>query len=94
MNQLTVLEEKKPPTKKEASSMLEDPLTTFDRAYNAKDGEGRRKLIWACRYARELGATREYCKSLLDKITSYWVKPLPEEDLEAMKRQLDSWSFD
>jgi hypothetical protein len=94
LNQLTVLEEKKPPTKKEASSMLEDPLTTFDRAYNAKDGEGRRKLIWACRYARELGATREYCKSLLDKITSYWVKPLPEEDLTVMKRQLDSWSFD
>lgn len=94
LNQLTVLEEKKPPTKKEASNMLEDPLTTFDRAYNAKDGEGRRKLIWACRYARELGATREYCKSLLDKITNYWVKPLPEEDLEAMKRQLDSWSFD
>ena len=94
MNQLTVLEEKKPPTKKEASSMLEDPLTTFDRAYNARDGEGRRKLIWAARYARELGATKEYVLELIQKITSYWVGGFPEHDLEVMLNQISRWSFD
>ena len=73
--------------------MLNDPFITFDPAFNAKDGEGRRKLIWACRYARELGADREYCKNLLDQITDYWVKGFPEEDLAAMKRQLDRWVF-
>lgn len=84
----------KTPSKKACQGMLNDPLTTFEKAFNARDGEGRRKLIWACRYARELGADREYCKNLLDQITSYWVKGFPEEDLEAMKRQLDRWSFD
>ena len=84
----------KAPSKKACQGMLNDPLTTFEKAFNAQDGEGRRKLIWACRYARELGADREYCKNLLDQITSYWVRGFPEEDLEAMKRQLDRWSFD
>ena len=84
---------KKLPSKSSCKTMLNDPFITFDPAFNAKDGEGRRKLIWACRYARELGADREYCKNLLDQITDYWVKGLPEEDLAAMKRQLDRWVF-
>lgn len=95
LNAITDIEKLSPkiPNKKICSSMLEDPLTTFDKAFNAKDGEGRRKLIWACRYARELGADRDYCKNLLKQITSYWVKSFPEEDLEAMFRQLDRWVF-
>ena len=84
---------KKLPSKSSCKTMLNDPFITFDPAFNAKDGEGRRKLIWACRYARELGADREYCKNLLDQITDYWVKGFPEEDLAAMKRQLDRWVF-
>lgn len=84
---------KKLPTKSSCKTMLNDPFTTFEKAFNAKDGEGRRKLIWACRYARELGADKEYCKNLLDQITDYWVKGFPEEDLAAMKRQLDRWIF-
>ena len=84
---------KKLPSKSSCKTMLNDPFITFDPAFNAKDGEGRRKLIWACRYARELGADREYCKNLLDQITDYWVKGFPEEDLAAMKRQLDRWIF-
>lgn len=84
---------KKLPSKSSCKTMLNDPFITFDPAFNAKDGEGRRKLIWACRYARELGADKEYCKNLLDQITDYWVKGFPEEDLAAMKRQLDRWVF-
>ena len=69
-------------------------LTTFDKAYNARDGEGRRKLIWAARYARELGATKEYVLELIQKITSYWVGGFPEHDLEVMLNQISRWSFD
>ena len=82
------------PSKKACSDMLNDPLTTFDKAYNARDGEGRRKLIWAARYARELGATKEYVLELIQKITSYWVGGFPEHDLEVMLNQISRWSFD
>lgn len=82
------------PNKKACQTMLDDPLTTFEKAFNAPDGSGRRRLIWACRRAKELGADRQYCKNLLDQITSYWVKGFPEKDLEVMKQQLDRWSFD
>ena len=78
---------------KACSALLADPMTTFDKAFNAPDGSGRRRLIWACRRARELGASRDYCKNLLDQITSYWVKGFPEDDLDTMKRQLDRWNF-
>lgn len=84
---------KKIPSKKACTAMLDDPFTTFDKAFNARDGEGRRRLIWAAKYARELGADREYCKELLKQITDYWVKGFPEDDLQTMFRQLDRWRF-
>lgn len=82
------------PSKKACNSMLNDPLTTFEKAFNAKDGEGRRKLIWAVRYARELGCNKEYALNLIKQITSYWVKGFPEHDLEVMLNQISRWSFD
>ena len=82
------------PNKKACSAMLSDPLTTFEKAFHAKDGEGRRKLIWAARYARELGATKEYVLELIQKITSYWVDKFPDHDLEVMLNQISRWSFD
>ena len=94
LNQLVVVEPKKVPSKKEAHSMLDDPMTTFERAFYARDGEGRRKLIWAARYARELGATKEYVLELIQKITSYWVGGFPEHDLKVMLNQISRWSFD
>lgn len=83
----------KKPTKSSCNIMLADPMTTFDKAFNARDGEGRRKIIWALRYARELGADRDYCHNLLDQIVDYWVHPLPNQDVEAIHRQLDRWNF-
>ena len=82
------------PNRKTCTAMLEDPLTTFERAFNAKDGEGRRKLIWAARYARELGCDKEYALNLIKQITSYWVGGFPEHDLEVMLNQISRWSFD
>lgn len=85
---------KKAPSKKACSTMLKDTFSTFEKAFNAKDGEGRRKLIWAARYARELGADKEYTLNLIKQISDYWVKPLPERDLEVMLNQINRWSFD
>lgn len=82
------------PNRKTCTAMLEDPLTTFERAFNAKDGEGRRKLIWAARYARELGCDKEYALNLIKQITSYWVGKFPDHDLEVMLNQISRWSFD
>jgi hypothetical protein len=90
------LQDRKPKklTKNSCNTMLNDPFNTFDKAFNAQDGEGRRRIIWALRYARELGATKEYCHNLLDQIVDYWVFPLPEQDVQAIHRQLDRWNFD
>lgn len=82
-----------PTNKKACQALLDDPITTFNKAFEAPDGSGRRRLIWAARYARELGATKEYTQELLDKISNYWVKPMPEKDLETMHRQIDRWKF-
>ena len=85
---------KKKPTKSSCKVMLDDPFVTFEPAFNAKDGEGRRKLIWAARYARELGCDKEYAINLIKQITDYWVKGFPEEDLNVMINQIGRWSFD
>lgn len=84
---------KKPPSKTVCSAMLSNPIDTFEKAFDAKDGEGRRRLIWAVKYAKELGADEEYCHNLLDQISDYWCKPLPSNDLEAMHRQISRWSW-
>lgn len=85
--------DKKPLSIKTCNAMLNDPFTTFDKAFNAKDGEGRRKLIWAVRYARELGCTKEYALNLIRQITDYWVKGFPEYDLNVMLNQISRWTF-
>ena len=82
-----------PSNKKACQSMLDDPITTFQKAFEAKDGEGRRKIIWSIKYARELGCDKEYAHKLIDQISAYWVKPLPEQDLEVMHKQIDRWVF-
>ena len=79
-------------TEKEKAQLLDDPLTTFHKAYNALDGEGRIKLIWAAKYARELGASKQYTKDLLYNISQeYWVRPLDKRDFDIMMRQIDRW---
>ena len=83
----------KPLDTKTKSALLLDPFTTFEKAFEAKDGEGRRKLIWMLKYARELGADQEYCLNLLDKVNNYWVKPLPEKDTEVIRNQIRRWRF-
>ena len=52
--------------------------------------EIKRKLIWAIKRCRELGATKAYTKDLITNISqNYWCKPLPMDRLETMYRQID-----
>ena len=72
-------------TAKAKEALLDDRLTTFDRAYQAQDGEGRRKMVWALKYAQEtLGASKEYTIDLIKHINSYWVKPMNEKELNSI----------
>jgi hypothetical protein len=88
------VEEKKPISKKAANQMLTNKFTTFDKAFNATFGEGGRKLIWAARYARELGADKEYTIELLKEINSFWMAPYPEPDFtKCIINQVERWSF-
>ena len=87
-----IVPEKKLYSSKEANALLDNPIDTFAYAYQAPDGEGRRRLIWAIKYARDIGCTRSYAKDLIYNISQeYWVKHLPIEDLEVMYRQIDRW---
>lgn len=86
------VEKKVEPTKAEASNMLKDSLVTFEPAYYAKQGEGSRKLIWAARKAKELGATYEEVVALLEDIQSYWVMPMDRDRFEkSIIRQIKRW---
>ena len=66
----------------------------FNNAFNAKDGEGSRKMIWAAKYARELGATKEYVIDLVNNINNYWVIPMDNIRFEnTILNQINRWDF-
>ena len=82
------------PSKKARQDMLDDPFTTFEQAFNARDGEGRRKMVWAARYAKELGADKEYVISLINQINEYWVIPFSQENLHTyVLNSINRWEF-
>jgi hypothetical protein len=70
-------------TKAQIKAALNDPLTTFFYAYEAKDGEGSRALIRAALHAKtELGATKEEVLELMEDIQDYWDYPMDRERFE------------
>ena len=71
--------------------MLGNKRETFAPAYEAKDGEGSRKLIWSAKYAIELGADLEETKELLWDINHYWVYPMPKARFEKILKQIERW---
>lgn len=75
-------------TSSQKQTMLDDPLTTFDFAFNAPSGQGSVSMYRAARYAQDLGAHLEYVLSLLDDINTYWISPMEYQRLEALKEQV------
>ena len=69
-------------------TLLDDPLETFNFAFNAEDGTRSRSLIRAAYYAKDLGATTKEIIDLMDKISEYWTEPAEDKHLEAIKSQI------
>ena len=69
-------------TTKEQKALLSDELTTFAQAFEADNGEGSRKLIWAAKYAAELGMGTVEIEALVHRINDYWVESMDLERLE------------
>jgi hypothetical protein len=74
--------------------LLDDSRTTFARAFDAKNGEGSRKMIWAARYAKELGATKKYVVDLMNEINQFWVNPLDAGRFKnTILTQIERWKW-
>jgi len=66
----------------QGQTQLNDPLTTFEYAYEAADGEGSRSMIRAALHAKDLGATKEEVIELMEDIQDYWAYPMNRERFE------------
>lgn len=73
------LKEKKP-TKTECEQLINNPMDTFLPAYQAYQGEGRRKMVWVVRYGKELGMTKDQVIEVLHSINEYWTVPMNDKD--------------
>jgi hypothetical protein len=69
-------------TQSQAKVQLNDPLTTFEYAYEAEDGEGSRSMVRAALHAKDLGATQEQCEELMYDINDYWAYPMDQGRFE------------
>lgn len=90
------MEESKPkPTKlskPQQKALLEDPLETFQYAFEAPNGQGSRNMIRAAHHAVDLGASREDVIALMHQINNYWDYPMPEDRLQAtIIAQIERW---
>lgn len=64
-------------------AMIEDELTTFNRAFDAVMGDGSRSMIWAARKAFfELGMNHEETIALIHRINNYWHHSMDSDRLE------------
>ena len=60
-------------TTPQKQSLIADELETFSPAFNARAGEGSRKMIWAARYAySDLGMPKDDVIDLIYRINDYW----------------------
>lgn len=74
-------------TNAQKRAQLNDPLGTFEYAFEARHGEGSRNMYRMVRHAQDLGATLEESLQLLDDCNEYWESPMYEERLEKLKEQ-------
>lgn len=74
-------------------NLIADELSTFAPAFNAADGEGSRKLIWAAKYAYfDLGMSKDDVIALVNRINAYWLYPMDSERLKiTVVNQLLRW---
>lgn len=66
----------------QAKTLLNDPLSTFEYAYEAADGEGSRSMIRAALHAKDLDATKQETIDLMEDINDYWSYPMERTRFE------------
>lgn len=92
-NKILNNEPSKPVSKTAKRTYLDDRRNTFAPAYDAKNGEGSRKMIWAAKYARELGADKDEIIDIVTEINNFWVVPLEEDRFkQTILNQIKRWS--
>lgn len=70
-------------TNPQKSARLQDERETFNAAFEAQNGNGSIKLIWAAKHAyNDLGADKDYVIALIKRINAYWRSPLEDDRLE------------
>jgi hypothetical protein len=78
-------------TSNQQKALLDDPLETFNRAFNCET-HGSKHLIRAAYYAYDLGATHEYIIDLMHQINNYWVNSMDNTRLEnTILTQIHRW---
>jgi len=77
-------------TNAQKKALLNDPLETFNFAYEAPMGQGSRSLIRAAYYAIDLGATKEETLNLMEAINNYWQLPMEASRFEKILTQVTS----
>lgn len=80
-------------TDSQKKNLIADELSTFAPAFNAADGEGSRKLIWAAKYAyNDLGMSKDDVIALVRRINAYWLYPMDSARIEmTILSQVKRW---
>ena len=73
------VEKKVVPSKVQAKNLLSDAISTFWYLFEATSGSHSTSMIRAAKHAKDLGATCEEVKDLMQSAQDYWVSPLEEE---------------
>jgi hypothetical protein len=68
-------------------AQLNDALTVFEYAFEAKFGEGSRNMYRMVRHAQDLGATLEESLQLLEDVNEYWESSMSEDRMQKMASQ-------
>ena len=78
--------------KPQMKTMLENPMSTFEYAFNTSTGARSVTMMRAAYHARDFGADTEYILNLIDQINRYIDEPLTPEYLDkCIYSQIERW---
>lgn len=73
----------------QSRTLLADPITTFNYAFEARSGEGSRSLIRAAYHAKDLGTSCDETIQLIKDINEYWYAPMEESRFQKILQQIE-----
>jgi len=78
-------------SKVEKATMIKNPFSTFEAAFNATNGEGSRRLYSAARKAHNLGMSKLQVIKLVEEISEFWESPFPETRMASLRNQIQNF---